>query len=171
MGNYLVQRLATIIPTLFFVSILIFGLQQLLPGDPAIILAGEDRDPSVVAHLHEKLHLDDPLPVRYLYWAGGVLKVRTPDGILILENLPEEAEVVVDDKRVTLKPKGGTTFEISVALGLGVGEGLEDEFEEVDDDELEDPHALTIRPATTSRAITVLVDTVLIAAAILTSGP
>ena len=76
MGNYLVQRLATILPTLFFVSILIFGLQQLLPGDPAIILAGEDRDPSVVAHLHEKFHLDDPLPVRYLYWAGGVLKDR-----------------------------------------------------------------------------------------------
>src|SRR5438309_9959765 len=74
MGNYLVQRIATIVPTLFFVSILIFGLQQLLPGDPAVILAGEDRDPTVVAHLHEKLHLDDPLPLRYLYWAGGVLR-------------------------------------------------------------------------------------------------
>ena len=36
MLNYLLQRLATIIPTLFFVSVLIFGLQQLLPGDPAI---------------------------------------------------------------------------------------------------------------------------------------
>ena len=37
----------TIVPTLFFVSILIFGLQQLLPGDPAMILAGEERDPTV----------------------------------------------------------------------------------------------------------------------------
>ena len=44
MLNYLLQRLATIVPTLFFVSVLIFGLQQLLPGDPAIALAGEDRD-------------------------------------------------------------------------------------------------------------------------------
>ena len=64
MLNYLLQRLATIVPTLFFVSILIFGLQQLLPGDPAIALAGEDRDPEVVAFLRAKFHLDEPLPVR-----------------------------------------------------------------------------------------------------------
>ena len=47
---------------------LIFGLQQLLPGDPAVVLAGEDRDPTVVAYLRQKMHLDEPLPVRYLYW-------------------------------------------------------------------------------------------------------
>src|SRR5882762_2528120 len=73
MLNYLLQRLATIIPTLFFVSVLIFGLQQLLPGDPAIALAGEDRDPNVVAYLRAKFHLDEPLPVRYGYWLKGVL--------------------------------------------------------------------------------------------------
>ena len=49
MFNYLVQRIGTIIPTLFFVSILIFSLQQLLPGDAALVLAGEERDPNVVA--------------------------------------------------------------------------------------------------------------------------
>ena len=43
---------------------LIFGLQQLLPGDPAVVLAGEDRDPTVVAYLRQKMHLDEPLPVR-----------------------------------------------------------------------------------------------------------
>src|SRR5438552_14331114 len=74
MLNFLARRLVQLIPTLFFVSILIFSLQQLLPGDPALILAGEDRDPTVVAHLREKLHLDSPLPMRYLYWAGGVLR-------------------------------------------------------------------------------------------------
>src|SRR5438132_645017 len=73
MLNYLLQRLALIVPTLFFVSVLIFGLQQLLPGDPAIALAGEDRDPNVVAFLRAKFHLDEPLPVRYWYWAQGVL--------------------------------------------------------------------------------------------------
>jgi hypothetical protein len=61
-----------------------------------------------------------------------------------------------------------STLEISVALGLGVGEGLAEEF---DDDGLDDPHALTTRPATATRAITPLVDTVLITAAILTLGP
>ncbi len=46
MGEYLLKRLAAILPTLLFVSMLIFGLQQLLPGDPAKILAGEEQDPS-----------------------------------------------------------------------------------------------------------------------------
>src|SRR6202048_3731078 len=101
MGNYLVQRLATIIPTLFFVSILIFGLQQLLPGDPAMILAGEDRDPTVVAYLHQKLHLGEPLPIRYLYGAGGVLtgdlgesvRIQKPVLDLIIEKLPVTLEL------------------------------------------------------------------------------
>ncbi len=51
MFEYLVKRIATLAPTLVLVSMLIFGLQQLLPGDPAKILAGEDQDPQVVAYL------------------------------------------------------------------------------------------------------------------------
>ncbi len=101
MFNYLAQRLATIVPTLFFVSVLIFGLQQLLPGDAALILAGEDNDPSVIAHLRSTLHLDEPFPVRYAYWAGGVLKgdlgesqrIKKPVLDLILEKLPVTLEL------------------------------------------------------------------------------
>ena len=74
MFEFLLKRLAQIVPTLIFVSMLIFGLQQLLPGDPAMILAGEEQDPTVIAYLRAKLHLDEPLPVRYAYWIGGVLR-------------------------------------------------------------------------------------------------
>jgi peptide/nickel transport system permease protein len=96
MGKYLAQRLVSILPTLFFVTILIFGLQQLLPGDPAMVLAGEDRDPNVVAYLRQKLRLDEPFPVRYAYWLGGVLqgdlgeslRIQKPVTELILEKLP-----------------------------------------------------------------------------------
>jgi peptide/nickel transport system permease protein len=96
MANYLLQRLATIVPTLILVSVLVFGLQQLLPGDPAIVLAGEDRDPAAVEHLRQKLNLDKPLPVRYFLWVGGVvrgdlgesLRVQKPVVDLILEKLP-----------------------------------------------------------------------------------
>ena len=103
MFEYLVKRLATIVPTLVFVSILIFGLQQLLPGDPASVLAGEDQDPAVIAHLRAKLHLDEPLPVRYAYWIGGVLRgdlgesVRSqlPVSDLILQKLPVTAELAL----------------------------------------------------------------------------
>jgi peptide/nickel transport system permease protein len=118
MGNYLLQRLAQIVPTLFFVSILIFGLQQLLPGDPAMILAGEERDPTVIAHLHEKLHLDDPLPVRYLYWVGGVLegdlgesqRIKKPVLELIAEKLPVTIELAA--------------LAIVIALTIGITAGV-----------------------------------------------
>src|SRR5438105_11390350 len=101
MFNFLLQRLATIVPTLLFVSILVFSLQQLLPGDPAVILAGEERDPNVVAYLREKLHLDQPLPVRYLYWLRGVvsgdlgesMRIQKPVRALIAEKLPVTIEL------------------------------------------------------------------------------
>ena len=101
MTSYLVKRLLSILPTLLLVSMLIFGLQQLLPGDPAKILAGEEQDPNVVAYLTAKLHLDEPLPVRYGYWIAGVVQgdlgesVRTqlPVLSLILQKLPVTAEL------------------------------------------------------------------------------
>ena len=46
---FLGKRLLQLIPTLFFVSVIIFGLQQLLPGDPALAMAGEERDPDVLS--------------------------------------------------------------------------------------------------------------------------
>jgi peptide/nickel transport system permease protein len=118
MGSFLVRRLATIVPTLLFVTMLIFGLQQLLPGDPAVVLAGEDRDPSVVAYLHEKLHLDDPLPIRYGYWLAGVLRgdlgesmrMQKPVVALIAEKLPVTLELAA--------------IAIVIALAIGVPAGI-----------------------------------------------
>ena len=103
MFAFLLRRLASLLPTLVLVSMLIFGLQQLLPGDPAKILAGEDQDPQVIAYLQAKLHLDEPLPVRYSYWVWGVLQgdlgesVRTqlPVLDLILQKLPVTLELAV----------------------------------------------------------------------------
>jgi peptide/nickel transport system permease protein len=110
MGNYLLQRLATIVPTLILVSMLVFGLQQLLPGDPAIVLAGED--------LRRKLNLDRPLPVRYFLWVGGVVKgdlgeslrVQKPVVDLILEKLPVTVQLA--------------SMAIVIAILIGVPAGV-----------------------------------------------
>ena len=118
MFEFLVKRLATIVPTLVFVSILIFGLQQLLPGDPAMILAGEEQDPAVVAYLHAKLHLDEPLPVRYAYWVGGVLRGDLGESIrnqqpvlqLILQKLPVTIELAL--------------LAMTIALVIGIPAGI-----------------------------------------------
>ncbi|WP_395701981.1 ABC transporter permease [Aquabacterium sp.] len=117
MRAFLVKRLLTLLPTLLFVSMLIFGLQQLLPGDPAKILAGEEQDPAVVAHLREKLHLDDPLPLRYAHWMGGVLRgdlgdslrMQQPVGELVLQKLPVTLELAV------------LAFAIALAIGIPAG--------------------------------------------------
>src|ERR671924_2261016 len=103
MLKFLLQRLGTLLPTLFFVSVLIFGLQQLLPGDPAIALAGEERDPETIRYLREKFHLDEPLPVRYWHWFSGVLqgdlgdsvRIQKPVMDLILEKLPVTIQLAV----------------------------------------------------------------------------
>jgi peptide/nickel transport system permease protein len=85
------------------VSLLIFGLQQLLPGDPATALAGEDRDPAVIAFIRQKYHLDEPLPVRYALWVKGVaqgdlgesIRIRRPVLDLIAEKLPVTGELAL----------------------------------------------------------------------------
>jgi peptide/nickel transport system permease protein len=117
MLTYLVRRIAIIIPTLFFVSIIIFGLQQLLPGDPALALAGEERDPNVIAFLRHKYHLDEPLPVRYGLWAMGVLhgdlgesiRINKPVLDLVREKLPVTAEL------------GGLAIVVALVIGIPAG--------------------------------------------------
>ena len=118
MGKYLLQRLATIVPTLVLVSMLVFGLQQLLPGDPAIVLAGEDRDPAAVEHLREKLHLDKPLPVRYVYWIGGVLRGDLGESLRVQKPV---VELVLEKLPVTLQL---ASMAIVIAILIGVTAGV-----------------------------------------------
>lgn len=118
MGAFLLQRLATIVPTLFFVSVLIFGLQQLLPGDPAVALAGEERDPNVIAFLRAEFHLDEPLPVRYAYWLGGVLQGDLGESVRIQKPV---VELILEKLPVTLQL---ATMALAIALAIGVTAGI-----------------------------------------------
>src|SRR5512145_2524659 len=118
MLNFLLQRLATIVPTLFFVSVLIFGLQQLLPGDPAIALAGEERDPETIRYLREKFHLDDPLPVRYWHCASGVLQGDLGDSVRIQKPV---MDLIVEKLPVTIQL---ATMAMLIALAIGITAGV-----------------------------------------------
>jgi peptide/nickel transport system permease protein len=117
-GTFLLRRLALVLPTLFFVSVLVFGLQQLLPGDPALALAGEERDPAVIAFLRQKYHLEEPLPVRYALWAKGVLagdlgesiRIKRPVRDLVFEKLPVTGELAA--------------LAIVIALSIGLPMGI-----------------------------------------------
>jgi peptide/nickel transport system permease protein len=103
-GLWFLRRLGQIIPTLLILSVLNFGLQQLMPGDPAVILAGEERgDPVVLAQIRAELFLDRPLPEQYLRWISRVVqgdfgfswRIREPVAKLILAKLPVTFQLAV----------------------------------------------------------------------------
>jgi peptide/nickel transport system permease protein len=101
MLRFLIGRLAVAIPTLLLVSVLVFSLQKLLPGDPALALAGEDRSPEVITFLRQKYQFDQPIPVQYWIWLKAFLtgdlgmSVRTglPIGRMVAEKLPVTMEL------------------------------------------------------------------------------
>lgn len=74
MRKYILKRLLSMIPAVFVVSVVIFLIIHLTPGDPAAVMLGDQADPEAIAALREALGLNDPLPVQYLRWLGGVLQ-------------------------------------------------------------------------------------------------
>ena len=96
MLSFIGRRLLIAIPTILLISVLVFFLQKLLPGDPVLALAGEDRNPEILAFLREKYRLNDPLYVQYFHWVGNALRgdlgvsLRTqqPVTTLLAQKLP-----------------------------------------------------------------------------------
>lgn len=103
MLTFLARRILIAIPTIILISIFVFGLQHLLPGDPILVMAGEERDPEVIEALREKYRLNDPIPIQYLAWAGNALQgdlgisLRTQQPVLELigEKLPVTIQLAV----------------------------------------------------------------------------
>src|SRR5579872_534626 len=118
MLKYIGKRLLQLIPTLFFVSVLIFSLQHLLPGDPATVMAGEENDPVAIAQIRKQYHLDQPIVVQYVYWVKGVvsgdfgesMRLKAPVLPLILEKLPVTMQLAA--------------MAIVIALTIGISAGV-----------------------------------------------
>jgi len=81
MTKYLIRRLLLAIPTLIGVSFFVFLSLRLVPGDPAIALAGELATPEIVAQVRADLGLDDPLHIQYLTYMGRMLQGDMGDSI------------------------------------------------------------------------------------------
>ncbi|MFZ4808012.1 MAG: ABC transporter permease [Hyphomicrobiaceae bacterium] len=115
---FLAKRLLQLIPTLFFVSVLIFGLQQLLPGDPALAMAGEERDPAVLAQIRQQYRLDQPFYVQYVYWVGGVLSGNLGESMRLKEPV---LTLIAQKFPVTLQL---ALMAIVISLAIGVSAGI-----------------------------------------------
>ena len=115
---FLARRVLIAIPTIVLISIFVFGLQKLLPGDPLLVLAGEERDPEVLEFLREKYRLNDPIPVQYLAWFGNALQGDL--GISLRTNQPV-TELMAEKLPVTLQL---ATMSILFALLIGIPAGI-----------------------------------------------
>ncbi|HEX5508734.1 MAG TPA: ABC transporter permease [Pseudolabrys sp.] len=118
MLKYIGKRLLQLIPTLFFVSVLIFSLQHLMPGDPATVMAGEEQDPVAIEQIRKQYHLDQPIVVQYVYWVKGVVSgdlgesMRNKEAVLplILQKLPVTMQLAA--------------MAIVIALTIGISAGV-----------------------------------------------
>lgn len=118
MLRYAFNRALVAVPTLFLVTIFVFLLQKLLPGDPLLVLAGEDRDPETIAFLREKYRMNDPLIMQYFYWLSDVL--RGDLGTSLRTGLPV-LELILQKLPVTLQL---AVMSMSFALLIGIPMGV-----------------------------------------------
>lgn len=115
----LTERFVTTIPVLVIVSVLIFLLVQLAPGDPITVLAGDQAmDPEVVESLRSQYHLDEPLPFQYLRWLGNT--AQGDFGYSFTTRQPVR-EAIADRLTVTLQL---TLFALVIALLVAIPIGV-----------------------------------------------
>lgn len=102
MKAYALRRIAAMPPLLFGISVLVFLIIRLIPGDPVAAILGTNADsPALVARLHRQLGLNLPIPAQYLHWIGGVLTwnfgysyaQQQPVSGLLVSNLGYTAEL------------------------------------------------------------------------------
>lgn len=119
MIHYVARRLLLLIPILFVVSIMIFGMSRLVPGDPALIMVGgHQTTPEVLDNIREKYHLNKPIAEQYTIWLKNTLtgdlgesfKMKQSVSAMIAERLPLTLQLVFMSIVLTLG--------MSVPLGI-----------------------------------------------------
>ncbi|MBL0385273.1 ABC transporter permease [Tumebacillus sp. ITR2] len=114
---FLVRRLLLAVPVIFLVTVLVFSLMHMLPGDPATVILGQEAPPEAVAALREELGLNQPIVTQYLHWIGGVLHGdlgrslvdHTPVSELLAQRLPVTVELTIG------------TFVIALLIAIPAG--------------------------------------------------
>jgi len=113
----LIRRLVSLVITLFAVSLIIYVVMGLLPGDPAAIMLGTSASPDTLAALQKQMGLDQPLPLRYLHWLAGVF--RGDFGQSYTYGVPV-AGLILERLAVTL-PLALLAVCLSVAIAIPLG--------------------------------------------------
>lgn len=117
MGRFLLRRALESLVALFLASVVVFIGVRSLPGDPALAISGEGRDPEVNAAIRARYGLDEPVPVQYFRWAsfalsgdlGTSIRTRQPVADEIIRRIPTTLELA------------GLAALVAIAIGLPLG--------------------------------------------------
>ena len=118
MRSFILRRAGAAVIVLLLSSIVVFAGLRALPGDTALALAGENRDPAALEAVREKYGLDKPVPVQYVTWLSHV--VRGDLGESSKSGLPV-LDTIVDRLPVTLEL---AFWSLLIALVFGIPAGI-----------------------------------------------
>jgi peptide/nickel transport system permease protein len=114
---YILRRLVSLLPSLFIMSVLVFSFVHLIPGDPAIILLGDQASPAQVAELKTSLGLDQPIYVQYLKWAGAALQGDFGKSVFFSQPVAE----VIAERTETSVWVASLSFILVLLIGIPTG--------------------------------------------------
>lgn len=117
MGTFIIRRLLQTIVVLFFVSVIVFSLMQLIPGDPVVVMLGDTASEEQIEFLREELGLNDPLPMQYLKWIGGVVKGDLGNSIVYKQQVTE----MIGPRLLISAQLAFYSIVIAVILGIPLG--------------------------------------------------
>ncbi|MEH0876264.1 ABC transporter permease [Pectobacterium cacticida] len=117
-ANYLLKRFILVIYTLLVVSLLVFGITQLLPADAAVTLLGQNATPEALAAVRARLGLNDPAWLQYWHWLRGVL--HGDFGVSMRNGLPVAPTIMTALGRSLLLAVCALLLMLVVAIPLGI---------------------------------------------------
>jgi peptide/nickel transport system permease protein len=118
MTAYILRRLVLLLPVILIVGIVVFALVHLTPGDPAAVILGDSATPESLENLREQLGLNDPLPVQFVHWFGGVLQFDFGESIFIGEPV---TRALLDRAQPTILL---TIYALLIQIAIGVPAGV-----------------------------------------------
>ncbi|WP_053387372.1 ABC transporter permease [Leucobacter japonicus] len=117
MLRFILRRLLSLIPVLFVVSVVIFSLIHLTPGDPARRILGEKASDEAVAALHQSMGLDDSLITQYLTWIGGVFRGDLGDSYFLRKTVVQ----AISDNAVPTLQLACVAIVVAILLSIPFG--------------------------------------------------
>jgi peptide/nickel transport system permease protein len=118
MGRYLLVRIAAAVPSLVLITVLVFLLVRLIPGDPVAALLELQRDPAVVAELRSFYGLDRPIYVQYLNWVSTIMSGSF--GRSFMTGLPVTGLILERFPRTVYLMLGGVSVSLLIAIPAGI---------------------------------------------------